>query len=386
MKIALLAGEVSGDNYGALLARHLLKLQPGLTLIGLGGQKMRQAGLRILQEMPPGRMGWSGVLLQLPGYYRLCRQTVSQLLAEKPDLIVFIDNPGFNLALARAVGKNFPCYYYIPPKVWAHGKNRLKILREYVRAVIPIFPFEPAYYQKEGILCHWFGHPIIDLIDFQADTEDLEKKCLVGKNEAVVGILPGSRPQEIEYLMPEFLWLSRKITVQSKVKIIFSAVDQTVRKLESQHMNRVGVQFPIWEGPVYPLLKRASLLLATCGTANLEIALLDKPFLIFYRTSWFNYAVARAVVKLSAVSPVNIILGETAVPEHLQFIHRKVVLEQTMELLRKGNLYHRQLLSFQKLKKLLTGEAVTEKVARFLLSQSEASTRTGSLTHAERIC
>ncbi len=370
MKIALLAGETSGDQYGALLADYLRNFQPDLTLIGLGGRKMAGARVRFLAEIPLGTIGWTDVFRKLPGYYQAYQHICREILREKPDLIVFLDNPGFNLQLAKTLGKKFPCYYYIPPKVWAHGQNRLRIMKEYIQAVIAIFSFEVSYFQKEGINCYWFGHPIVDIIDWQVETKQLEEKYLGEREKSLLGILPGSRKQEIEYLLPELLPLAKEIQFREKLEIVFSAVDEESHLLQERIMKQKKIHFPIWQGSSYALMKRSRVLLAACGTVNLELALLGKPFLVLYKTSLLNYLIARSVVKLKFASPVNICLGKRVVPEHLQFIDRELVTGQVQELLRKGRLYQQEKEGFLELEKLFPRENVSRKVAEFLLQHA----------------
>ena len=139
MKIAILAGETSGDNYGALLIKSLRKLSGDIFIAGTGGGRMKQK-LDVFIEGPPyGKMGFSGVIKNLPLFYRSFKKMRKEVERLKPDMVVFIDNPGFNLKMAQALGKKFPCCYYIPPKIWAHNYGRIKRIREYIR-VIPISP------------------------------------------------------------------------------------------------------------------------------------------------------------------------------------------------------------------------------------------------------
>ncbi|MCM8756984.1 MAG: hypothetical protein NC823_00700, partial [Candidatus Omnitrophica bacterium] len=232
----------------------------------------------------------------------------------------------------------------------------------------PIFPFEVDFFRHNRITCYWFGHPILDLILSSGRGDDLPNTGLLSEPN-ILGILPGSRRQEIDYLLPEFILIAEKLK-EENLTVVFSALNREVKNQEEKLMKRLRKTFPVWEGNCYPLIRQARVLLSTCGTANLEIALLGKPFLVFYKTSWLNYAIAKHVVKLKVVSPVNLILGEKIVPEHLQFIDRKLVIEQVKELWQNSPLYHRETQAFQKLTGLLGKSGVTRQVAEFLISQA----------------
>lgn len=373
-KIALLAGEVSGDVYGAVLAEKLRQARPDVFLIGTGGERMRARGVRILADFPSGTMGFSGVLAKLPAYARTFRKVRTALVSEKPDIVVFIDNPGFNLRLAGTLGRVFPCYYYIPPKVWAHGAGRAEIVRKHVRAVIPIFPFETPLWRGHGVPCYPFGHPVTDIVDFDPDTGPLFSECRLQQHLPVLGILPGSREEEVKALMPVFLSLLRMLRRKREIQAVFSAVDGRIRRIEEHAMGISGQRHPIWEGGVHALVKTSCAVLAASGTVNLEIALMDRTFLVFYRTSRFNYAIARRVVKLRRVSPVNILLGKPAVPEFLQTFPLPEICRRTEEILDRGDLFFREKEAFRIVRAALPERDVSGNVARFLIRQCCATT------------
>ena len=231
MKLALCAGEVSGDLYGALLARAIQQQMPAVELIGTGGERMAAAGVRPVARLPFGTMGVTGVVRRLPAYARSLRTTVAALRTESPDAVVLIDNPGFNLRIAAAVGRDLPCFYYIPPKVWAHGYGRVRLLRRYVRQVIPIFPFEEAIYRREGIPCRWFGHPIVDLIDATGDVDGFLRACGLRRDAPVVGLLPGSREEELHALLPVFTAIVRNLRVHfPQMQAVVSCADSRIRQ------------------------------------------------------------------------------------------------------------------------------------------------------------
>ncbi|MDD3726583.1 MAG: lipid-A-disaccharide synthase, partial [Candidatus Ratteibacteria bacterium] len=311
MKIAVIAGEKSGDNYGAFLIDALKKIEPGIYTIGTGGEGIRKRADLFIECLPSGRMGFSGVISQLPIFYRAFRKVKNILEKEIPDIVVFIDNPGFNLKLAESIGRAFPCYYYIPPKVWAHHYGRIKTIKRYIRAVITIFPFEKDIYQNEGIPAFWFGHPVVDLI--QKEDIDRDKE----KDVPVIGLLPGSRIEEVRYLLPVFLRIVKLVSKKRRIEPILSASDADIKKVEETILKRYHTDMEIIEGNPHRVIKESSMLLAASGTVNLEVVLLKRPLLVFYKTTYLNYILGRIMIKLDVISPVNIMAGGKVIPEYI---------------------------------------------------------------------
>lgn len=362
MKIAVIAGEKSGDNYGALLIESIKKIEPSVSIIGTGGEGIKEKTDLFIEGIPSGQMGFSGVISRLPLFYHAFKKVKRTIEKENPSFIVFIDNPGFNLKLAEVLGEQFPCFYYIPPKVWAHQYHRIKIIKKYIRAVITIFPFEKEVFQKEGIPSFWFGHPVKDLVK---DVSGFEVK----DNIPVVGLLPGSRYEEVKYLLPVFLNLVKNVSKRRNIRAFISSSDKNIKKLEEKILRRQKVDMEIVEGSPHSLIVSSSLLLAASGTVNLEVALLQKPMLVFYKTTYINYLVARLMVKLDMISPVNLILNEKVVPEYVQKFSYSKILSDMEEILDRGDLYRREKEAFERLKCMLGEGNVSEKVAGFLIKR-----------------
>jgi len=368
MKISVLTGEISGDNYGALLVKEIKKIDSSVSIFGVGGEKLKEEGVEIIEKIPLGEIGWFSIIKKIIPFFISYKKVLKKIEEKKPDIIVFIDNPGFNLKLAKSLGKKFTCYYYIPPKIWAHNYGRVKIMKKYLKGVIAIFPFERKIYEEEGIPCFYFGHPIVDIIDFNPDKEKFLKSCNLKENIPIIGILPGSRKEEVLYLMPEFLKIVEGLNSKKEIQVVFSAVNEEIKKIEEKIMEKFHIQLPILTENVYSLIKYSTCILSASGTANLEISLFKKPFLVFYKTSFLNYIIAKFVVKLNAVSPVNILFGEKIIPEYLQKFSKGEVIEKIIELLNKGPLYKKEIESFDKLDKIFSERNVTEKVAQLLLN------------------
>ncbi|MBN1444867.1 MAG: lipid-A-disaccharide synthase [Candidatus Omnitrophica bacterium] len=368
MKIAILAGEKSGDNYGALLAESIKKILPGAFIFGTGGEKMNARMDLSIEGLPFGKMGFSGVLANIRLFYRSFKKIKKAVEEREPSLIIFIDNPGFNLKMAEALGEKFPCFYYVPPKIWAHNYGRIKTIKKYIKGVVAVFPFEEEIYLREGILCGWFGHPAADLMKYElhntGDSAPADKKL------RTIGLLPGSRQEEVNYLLPVFIRIVEGIAGETAVEILLSASDGSIRKTEETILKKHGVQFKISEGAPHSVIKQSDILLAASGTINMEAALMEKPMLVFYKTSVLNYLLARIMVKLRFVSPVNLLAGEKAVPEYIQRFPCGRIIMDCMEILHKGALYRKETECFRIIKKAMGSGSVSAKTAEFILRES----------------
>jgi len=368
MKIAILAGETSGDNYGGLLAENIKKAAPETIILGTGGGNMRALS-DIFIEMPYGTMGFSEVIQKVGSFYDAYKRVVATIEREKPSVVIFIDNPGFNLKVARAVGKKYRCVYYIPPKIWAHDYRRIKTIKKYIKVVIPIFPFENKIYRDAKIECRWFGHPVIDLIT--KDSRGLNRESIPAKEVPVIGLLPGSRKQEVRYLLPEFIKITKHIEKERKLQFLVSASDTEIKKAEESILTKYRAEKLSIKQDLYGIIHSSSLLLAASGTVNIEIAFMGKPLVVFYKTSPLNYRLAKMAVKVKNISPVNLMLDEKIVPEYVQFFPLCDIKKTVFDILDKGDLYHQQMKSFRILKESIGTEKVSEKVAQFILSYSE---------------
>ena len=357
MKISILAGEISGDNYGALLAKNLKQLSPQIEISGTGGEKMKKEGVQIIEGMPTGYMGYSSIIFKLPEYLKFFKKVVSEINNTKPDIIIFVDNPGFNLKVAETLGKNFLKIYYIPPKVWAHNYKRVKKIKRNIDLVIPIFPFEKEIYEREKIPFKYLGHPVVDLI---------QKGEKIEKNRKIIGILPGSRIQEVEYILPVVLKIVSDLKKELDFGIFISSANEKIYRVIEKIIKEKKVNADIVKRNPYTVIENSDVILATCGTVNLEVALMNRPLIVFYKTSFLNYLIASFMVKLNVVSPVNLFLEEKVVPEYLQKIPEEKVKEDIINLMKKGEIYKKQMYYFSILKEKAGNAGVSKKVAEFI--------------------
>ncbi len=366
MKICVLAGEKSGSNYGALLCKNLKKLKNDIFIFGTGGKEMEKEGVEIIKGMPLGVMGFSGVIKKIFPYFLFLKKVLKKINEEKPDVVIFIDNPGFNIRVAERLKRRFKTFYYIPPKVWAHRNcKRIKLIKKYIDFVIPIFPFEKEIYEKENIPYAYFGHPFVDLVK-----ESRDNKWMGKKNKFLIGILPGSREEEIKYNIPLMKKVVENLHKKIDFSLLISSSEKKFEKFIENTFKNSTIDYFITDN-LYMIIKNSDVILAVSGTVNLEVAYSEKPMIVFYRTSFLNYFIARFLIKLNMISPVNIILGEKIVPEYIQNFSVEDAVRDIIKLIRKESLYEKEMNGFGKLKEILREKNVSENIAKFIIEKGE---------------
>jgi lipid-A-disaccharide synthase len=327
LTVVFSCGEISGEQYGALLTRALLRLIPGASVSGIAGPNMIDAGVKSVAHVRElSLMGFQEVLHRLPTVARIHRKLFDHIRELRPDLVVLIDFPDFNLRLARKIhrwrmrpgGSKPIVVYYIPPKVWVWRKRRLHQLAKYCDLVIPIFPFEARLYNEHCIPCFFGGHPFHDLV-FQYDQKDPQNQ-----DRPDVGVFPGSRPQEVQRILPTLLDACAEYGRRAgrMLTVGISSCDAVPRGLYESIVSRfISSPHPVqieWYHEPYALMRAARVALAKSGTNNLELAFFRRPFAVAYRTSLLTWLVARLFVRVPFISPVNILAGRKIVEELVQ--------------------------------------------------------------------
>ena len=307
-------GEPSGDLHAAAVIRRLR----GFHVSGIAGDAMAAAGVTPLFHIrETSVMGFSEVAKNYFRLKRLLKTTCETIAADKPDLLVLVDYPGFNLALAEFVKPlKVPVLYYIAPKVWAWREGRIRTMKRVIDRMAVIFPFEEAYFRERGIRADYVGNPNAEIPPVETTRADFLGSLNIPENGKVLSLLPGSRRQEVARILPPMLGAARTLmdrgvfshTVVSRMDILSPDLFA-----DTQKDSRIRT----FSGPSATLMAHSDFLFVKSGTATLEAALHLKPFLVVYKTSFLSTFVGRRVVKLPAVSMVNIILGRTAVPELL---------------------------------------------------------------------
>lgn len=339
-KIFIVAGDPSGDMHGANLVNALKEMSSQIEIYGLGGERMEKAGVRLLDKLTDlAIVGFSEAIINLFALHRIYRKAKEFLKKEKPDITVLIDYPGFNLRLAGLAKKlKIPLIYYIGPQIWAWRRGRIKDIAELVNKMLVIFPFEEETYKKAGVDVSFVGHPLLDTIQPTKSKEEVCQKYGLDPDSPIIGLMPGSRKQEIERLLSVMLEASRKIAKNRKAQFILplasnipmSYIKERITEFERDRVNRKnrkGSPLPILvvRDEDYNIRRVMTLALVASGTATLENACLGIPMIIIYKVSLFSYLLARLLIRIPRIGLANIVAGKRVVPE---FIQRKARSEE----------------------------------------------------------
>ena len=320
MKI-MMSAEASGDLHGARLAKEMLEMEPDVELFGFGGAKMAEAGVRLVRDCRDySIMGVWEVVLGLGRLLQLEKTLVKSMREEKPDLLLIIDYPDFNWRLAaKAKALGVPVFSYIPPSAWAWRKGRAKKCAAIAKEIVTIFHHEIGPYVTAGANVSFLGNPLVDTV--RADMEPEAARAFFGlkDGERAALLLPGSRRQEVSFLLPDMLRAVQILKEKRPETRFFLPVAQGLERQEiERHIEKSGASVELTEKHVYDLMGVADFAIATSGTVVMEAALMDLPAVVCYRMGRLNYAIGRMLVKIDHFSLPNIILGEEAEPELLQ--------------------------------------------------------------------
>lgn len=323
MKIALIAGEESGDLLAAELMAALKARRPGIQFIGMGGPKMQAQGLDSWFDYRTlSVMGFIEVLRHLPALLKLRKSLRQRLLAEKPDLIIGVDAPDFNLGLEKSCKRaGLRTVHFVSPSVWAWREKRAARIAESCEQVLCLFPMEPAVYAKYGVDARYVGHPLADRIAMQPD-RDAARTQLALPDCRHVAILPGSRVSEIDRLLPVFLQgASRLQSALPDLHFLIPAANTLCRNRITAHLQSQPLpNVRILDGQAQAAMIAADAVLLASGTAALEAMLCKRPMVVAYRISAITYALVKALglIKIERFSLPNVLSGEDLVPELIQ--------------------------------------------------------------------
>jgi lipid-A-disaccharide synthase len=321
-KILIIAGEASGDLHGASLVREVEKQDASFQFFGVGSKRMREAGVKMLADASEiSVVGITEVLTHIGAIYRVYSGLKKFLREERPDLVVLIDFPDFNIMLGKAARKlGIPVLYYISPQVWVWRKGRIKTIARLVKAMIVVFPFEVPLYAQAGVDVRFVGHPLADVVASTFTREEAKKALGLKASARVVALLPGSRRTEIVNLLPDMLSAARILASRFPDAQFVLPVAQTLdRGFISAFVEQSGVPVVMSEGRVYDVLKASDAAMVASGTATLETGLMGVPMVIVYRISAITYLILNRLVSgVKHVGLVNIVSDQRLVPELIQ--------------------------------------------------------------------
>lgn len=313
MKMAIVAGEASGDLHASEVVREVKKLTPNLEMFGIGGDLLGREGMTLLHHASEmGIVGLFNVIRHLPMFRRVFKELMERIEAEKPDVVFLVDYPDFNLRVAKRCRElGLRIVYYISPQLWAWRSGRVRHIARNVDRMLVIFPFEEEFYRRHHVPVTYVGHPLIEQL---AGVRKPERKSDVLR----IALLPGSRRMEVRSLLPAMLDAVNILRAERKVEAyIIQAPTIDHEELEAI-VRESGVEVPILPHDRGEGVAAADVSLSSSGTATLESAVLGTPVVVMYRLSRATYVLGKRLVSLPHFSLVNIIAGKEVVPELLQ--------------------------------------------------------------------
>ena len=319
-KIMISVGEASGDLHGASVAKAIKEINPHAYIFGMGGINMKNNGVEIYHDIADlGVIGFVEVMKNLRRLFQLKADLVELMKKEKPDVLVVIDYPDFNMRLAKEAKKlNIPIVSYISPSAWAWRPGRAKNVAKIVDCIAAIFPFEADFYSKAGAKVEFVGHPLLDIVKPTMGKDDTYKYFGAARQQIVL-LLPGSRKQEIQNLLPEMLKAAEQIVkVKQDVQFYLPIASTIPQSMVMNIIEKYSIKVNLTHDKNYDLMSIADVGIASSGTVTLEAAILNLPTVVIYKLAFLTYLLGKMLVKIPYFSLPNIIVGRKLIPELLQ--------------------------------------------------------------------
>lgn len=371
-KILLVAGEVSGDLHGSRLVEAIQSIDPEIQFFGVGGEGLKRVGMKLLYPSQSlSVVGITEVLLKLRPILRALRGLKKSLDRERPDLIILVDFPDFNLRLAKiAHRRGIPILYYVSPQVWAWRPKRIKLIARLVKKMIVLFPFEVPLYEAAGVDVEWVGHPLLDTVRPALSKEKAFQQLGLDPKRRTIGLLPGSRMHEVERLLPPLLAsadvLQREIPGLQFVVPLAPGIPKTIL---SPWMKNISVPVIVVEGFTYDAMNLSDLLIVASGTATLEGAILGKPMVIIYKVSLLSYWIARALIRVDHIGLVNLVAEKEIAPELIQRdVNPRRIADEAFRILRDPLLSRKMVESMGEVRQKLGEPGAAQRAAHIVLS------------------
>jgi len=365
-KLYIISGEASGDLHGSNVMRELYRMDPDLEIRFWGGDAMQAEGGTMAKHIRDlAFMGFVEVLMNIRTIFkniRFCKEDIQQF---KPDAILFIDYPGFNLRLAKwAHEQGYQTHFYISPTVWAWKQSRVYTIKESVDYMYAILPFEEAFYKKFDYQVNFVGHPLLDAIERFEESNELQFESETKDERLLIALLPGSRKQEISKKLPLMLEAVKDF---KNYRIIIAGAPNLTESFYREFIPS-GETAELFFGKTYAILKHATGALVTSGTATLETALFQVPQVVCYVGSPISFAIAKRLVDVKYISLVNLILDRKSVTELIQNDATPANMKaELLKVLPGGEDHERVMADYAELKKDLGGGGASLKVAQSLL-------------------
>jgi len=312
-KLMISAGEASGELYGAMLSREVKRFWPDVDIFGIGGFKMKNEGVDLIAPISHV-VGITEAFKHIGEVRKALKKAVEALMDKRPDILVLIDYPDFNISLAKkAKAAGIPILYYVSPQVWAWRRGRVKKIADLVNRMAVLFPFEVDYYKDTGLPCEFAGHPIAEKVNIRGTKVEIKKNLGLDPDRGIITLLPGSRPNEINRHQTLIRELAEKIHHEfPDMQIVVPLTE------ESDLQKRLPDYVNVIHGRTTEVIACSEASAVASGTVTLETALLGIPMVVFYKLSPISFFLAKLLVKVRFISLVNILSGREVVRELLQ--------------------------------------------------------------------
>jgi len=364
MNYYLIAGESSGDLHGANLIRSIIKIDSKARFRIVGGDKMQEAANEpaVLHTSEMSFMGFVEVLGNLQTIFKNLKKVKADLLTVRPDALILIDFPGFNLKIAAfAKQQGIPVFYYILPKVWAWNTGRVKKIKQIVDHLFCILPFEVDFYAEWGMEVDYVGNPLLDAISAHTFQSDFRRRNNLN-DKPLIALLPGSRKMEIMKILPDMLSVARMFPGH---QFVIAGAPNFNAEYYQQYMQ--GAELPIVFNQTYDLLQHAEAAIVTSGTATLETALLQVPQVVVYKANALSVAIGRMVIKVNFISLVNLIMKREVVKELIQKEANRHAIAEELDLLLNNKTYKQKMLDdYQELQAVMGQPGASDRVAQLI--------------------
>lgn len=320
MKIMMSAGEASGDMHAARVAAEIRRIMPDAEIFGMGGADMRKNGVRIIYDIENlGIIGMVEIIKHIPFFFRLRDMLKEAMIKEKPDVLVCVDYPGFNMKLAHTAKElGIPVVYYIAPTIWAWHKGRAKNIVQDVTEVASIFPFEAEAYEKAGANVTFVGHPLADTVKPSMSFEEAMDHFGGDPEKKRILLMPGSRKNEVSSLLPLMLKAAEELARKKDCQFFIPRASTIPKDYLLDIIGKTDLSISITEGDQYDLMRICDVCVASSGTATLETALMELPTILVYRLSAITWYLAKLLVHVKYAGLPNLLLNKEVTPELLQ--------------------------------------------------------------------
>jgi lipid-A-disaccharide synthase len=368
----VIAGEFSGDLIASMLIKRLRQLDPSLRVTGLGGQRMAEAGATLLHNIVQDLaiIGFAEVITKFPKIRRVFKDAVAYLEEHRPDVVILIDYPGFNLRMAEQAKRlGLKVVYYVCPQVWAWHRSRVKKIREFVDKALVILPFEESFLRAEGIDATFVGSPWLDAMILTMDRAKVVEHFGLDPGKKIIGLLPGSRRREVETLLPVMLETAEKIQAEHPgVQFVLPRASTVKPEIVDHLLTMAQVQVKVIDAFRYNMRAAMDLAIVASGTATLETGLLGTPMIIIYKVAWLSWLIGKNLVKIPYIGLINIVAGDMVVPELLQEqCTPQNIADRCLTILRDGRERERILYQLGKVKEKMGGKGASMRVAKAVM-------------------